>query len=85
MSWVSLTVLCLANDISKGTFGIMRVRQTFAGAHSILTSRAYMLAQILGQRRDGRAVSFRGGRHDAEELSVLSHVLGVTQEVCCRL
>ena len=71
-----------ANDISKGSFGIMRVRQTFAGAHSILTSRAYMLAQIMGQRRNGRAVSLRGGRHDPEEMSVLSHVLGITQEVC---
>ncbi|VDB82658.1 unnamed protein product [Peniophora sp. CBMAI 1063] len=74
----------ISNDISKGTFGIMRVRQTFAGAHSILTSRAYMLAQILGQRREGRAVSLRGGRHDPEELSILSHVLGVTQETINR-
>ncbi|KAI0031477.1 hypothetical protein K488DRAFT_23732, partial [Vararia minispora EC-137] len=71
----------ITNDISKGSFNIGRVRQTFAGAHGILTSRAYMLANILRERRAGRSFSLREGRTNPEENSVLSHILGVTREV----
>ncbi|KAG6839850.1 hypothetical protein C0991_011086, partial [Blastosporella zonata] len=66
-----------SNDISKGSFAFQKVRQTFAGAHSILTSSAYLTAGILTARRNGRSFSLRD---EPEELSILSSVMGVTQE-----
>ncbi|KAG6888367.1 hypothetical protein C0992_008669 [Termitomyces sp. T32_za158] len=66
-----------SNDISRGSFAFQKVRQTFAGAHSILTSSAYLTAGILSSRRQGTAVSFGD---EPEELSVLSRIMGVTQE-----
>ena len=70
----------IANDISKGSYNIARVRQTFAGAHGIMTAAAYMKASILGSRRSGRSVNLRG-YSDPTDLSILSSILGVTQEV----
>ncbi|KAG6885875.1 hypothetical protein C0993_008394 [Termitomyces sp. T159_Od127] len=66
-----------SNDISRGSFAFKKVRQTFAGAHSILTSSAYLTAGILSSRRQGRAFSLRD---ESEELSILSSIMGVTQE-----
>lgn len=71
----------LGNDISKGSFNIGRVRQTFAGALSIMTAAAHQHATVLSARRSGRAVNLRG-YEDPADMSILSSVLGVTQEVC---
>jgi len=69
-----------ANDISKGSYGIGKVRQTLAGAHGILTSMAFLRAGILSARREGRTYPLR--RHEEpEDMSILSSILGVTQEV----
>ncbi|KAH9997620.1 Nucleotidyltransferase, partial [Russula vinacea] len=68
------------NDISKGSYNIARVRQTFAGAYGIMTAAAYMKASVLNSRRSGRSANLRGYAEPAD-LSILSSVLGVTQEV----
>ncbi|KAF8275075.1 Nucleotidyltransferase [Lactarius quietus] len=68
------------NDISKGSYNIARVRQTFAGAHDIMKAAVYIKAGILNSRRSGRSVNLRGYT-EATDLSILSSVLGVTQEV----
>ncbi|KAH7929632.1 hypothetical protein BV22DRAFT_1056505 [Leucogyrophana mollusca] len=68
-----------SNDISKGSYGIGKVRQTLAGAHGIMTTTAFLRAGMLSSRRDGRSYPLR--RHnDPEDLSILSSILGVTQE-----
>lgn len=68
-----------SNDISKGSYGIAKVRQTLAGAHGIMTSMAFLRAGILGARREGRTYPLR--RHgEPEDMSILSSILGVTQE-----
>jgi non-canonical poly(A) RNA polymerase PAPD5/7 len=69
-----------ANDISKGSYGIAKVRQTLAGAHGIMTSMAFLRAGILGARREGRTYPLRG-HGEPEDMSILSSILGVTQEV----
>ncbi|KAI0062345.1 Nucleotidyltransferase [Artomyces pyxidatus] len=69
-----------SNDVSKGSYNINRVRQTFAGAHGIMTAAAYMQASVLSARRSGRSVNLRG-HTDPGDMSILSSVLGVTQEV----
>lgn len=70
----------LANDISAGSFGFSKVKATMAGAHSILTSTVYQKAGILNARRSGQAVSLRE-RYDPEDLSILSSIMTVPQEV----
>jgi non-canonical poly(A) RNA polymerase PAPD5/7 len=70
----------LANDISKGSYGLPKVRATFAGAFRILTSTAYLHAGIISSRREGRAVHLRP-RSEPEDMSILSSVMGITQEV----
>jgi non-canonical poly(A) RNA polymerase PAPD5/7 len=70
----------VANDISKGSYSIARVRQTFAGAHGIMTAATYMKASILNAQRSGRSAKLRG-HAEPTDLSILSSVLGVTQEV----
>ncbi|KAG1734310.1 hypothetical protein EDB19DRAFT_1639124 [Suillus lakei] len=68
-----------SNDISKGSYGIAKVRQTLAGAHGIMTSMSFLRAGILGARREGRTYPLR--RHgEPEDMSILSSILGVTQE-----
>jgi non-canonical poly(A) RNA polymerase PAPD5/7 len=57
-----------------------KIRTTFAGAHGILTAAAYMCAGVLGSRKNGRTHHFRR-RYHPEDLSVLSSIVGVTQEV----
>ncbi|KIL67059.1 hypothetical protein M378DRAFT_326166 [Amanita muscaria Koide BX008] len=68
-----------SNDISKGSFGFHRVRMTFAGAHGILTSSAYLKAGILNSRRDDRSYRLRD-HYEAQDMSILSSVIGITQE-----
>ncbi len=77
--------LNLGNDISKGSFAINQVRQTFAGAFEILKTAAYLRATIISARQQHRTVSLRSGsaheRLVPEEMSILSGVMGITQEV----
>ncbi|KAH9952027.1 hypothetical protein B0H21DRAFT_10348 [Amylocystis lapponica] len=68
-----------SNDISRGSYGIVKVRTTLAGAHGIMTAAAYLQAGIISARREGRRVSLRGAE-DAGEMSILASVMGVTQE-----
>ncbi|TDL24987.1 hypothetical protein BD410DRAFT_826904 [Rickenella mellea] len=73
----------ISNDISRGSFSIKNVRQTFAGAFEIMTTAAYLRAGILSSRRQGQYVNLRHRGHDRldpEEMSILSSVMGVTQE-----
>lgn len=79
-----MSSMSLANDISKGSFGFNKVRTTFAGAHGILTAAAFHRAGLMSSRREGRYVNLRGSDHDdirPEDMSILSTVMGVTQEV----
>ncbi|PIL24355.1 hypothetical protein GSI_14108 [Ganoderma sinense ZZ0214-1] len=68
-----------ANDISRGSYNFARVRTTLAGAFGIMTAAAYAQASIVTARRTGRAVRLRP-MTDPEEMSILSSVMGVTQE-----
>ncbi|EMD38132.1 hypothetical protein CERSUDRAFT_49354 [Gelatoporia subvermispora B] len=70
-----------SNDISRGSYGIMKVRATLAGAHNIMLAAAYVQAGILSARREGRYVNLRD-ISSSEEMSILASVMGVTQEVC---
>lgn len=71
----------IANDISRGSYGIAKVRQTFSGAYEIMKATAYIRAGILNSRREGRNYPLRQG-YDPGDMSILSTILGVTQEVC---
>ena len=53
---------------------------TLAGAHGIMTTTAYLRAGWISARRDRRRVRLADD-FDAEELSILAKVMGVTQEV----
>ncbi|KAG2150705.1 uncharacterized protein EDB93DRAFT_1249720 [Suillus bovinus] len=69
-----------SNDISKGSYGIAKVRQTLAGAHGIMTSMAFLRAGILGARREGRTYPLR--RHsEPEDMSILSSILDFKQPI----
>ncbi|KAJ7264869.1 hypothetical protein B0H12DRAFT_1101213 [Mycena haematopus] len=67
------------NDISSGSYNFQNVKRNLAGAHEILTSVIYLRAGILEARRDGHAFSLRD-HYEAADMSILSSVLGVTQE-----
>ncbi|KAL6301856.1 hypothetical protein BKA93DRAFT_796171 [Sparassis latifolia] len=67
------------NDISRGSYGIARVRTTLSGAHGIMTAAAYLQAGIFNARRQRRDVDLRVTDRP-EELSILASVMGVTQE-----
>ncbi|KDR67548.1 hypothetical protein GALMADRAFT_1079828 [Galerina marginata CBS 339.88] len=71
-----------SNDISSGSYNFHKVRTAFAGCHGILTSTAYLRAGILSSRHHGRSVNLRG-HYESEDLSILSTVMGITQEVSC--
>lgn len=75
-----LTLNFAANDVSKGTYGIVKVRTTLAGAFTILTSTAFLHAGLMRSRREGRYVNIRS-RTAPEDLSILSSILGISQEV----
>ncbi|KAK2463866.1 hypothetical protein APHAL10511_004171 [Amanita phalloides] len=68
-----------SNDISKGSYGFQRVRTVLAGAHGILTSTAYLMAGLLNSRHNSRSYRLRD-RYEAHDMSILSTVMGVTQE-----
>ncbi len=68
-------ITSIANDISSGSYHFHKVRAAFAGAFGILTSTAYLRAPLLSSRNRGRSRSHR------EDLSVLSALISVTQEV----
>ncbi|EJD02267.1 uncharacterized protein FOMMEDRAFT_141374 [Fomitiporia mediterranea MF3/22] len=73
----------ISNDISRGSYGIKRVKQTFAGAYDMMLSSIYLVAQILSARQDSRDVDLRKGsmlERGGDELSVLSAILGINQE-----
>ena len=70
----------LANDISKGSFGINKVRQTLAGAFGIMQAAAFMRARVLSSLQEGRSYRLRVVTNP-EDMSILSSILGVTQEV----
>lgn len=46
-----------------------------------MTAAAYAKAGVLSSRRSGRSINLRG-HTEPEDMSILSNVLGVTQEVC---
>ena len=69
-----------ANDISRGSYNIAKVRTTLAGAHGIMTAAAYAQASIISARREGRTVRLRPAP-EPEDMSILASVMGVTQEV----
>lgn len=71
-----------ANDISRGSFGIVKVRTTLAGAHSIMTAAAYVHASYINAHREGRYVQLSSHKNP-EDMSILASVMGVTQEVSC--
>ena len=58
----------------------MKVRTTFAGAYSILTSTAFLHAGLINSRREGRYTNLRA-RTAPADLSILSSILGIPQEV----
>ncbi|KAH6902452.1 hypothetical protein BKA70DRAFT_1306935 [Coprinopsis sp. MPI-PUGE-AT-0042] len=68
-----------SNDISKGSYGFHKVKTALAGAHSILTSTAYLRAGIINARRNGQSIHLRN-RYETDDLSILSTVMGITQE-----
>ena len=73
------------NDISKGSFAVNNVRQTFSGAFEILKTASYVRASIVAARQQNRMVSLRPSKPHGglvpEEMSILSSVMGITQEV----
>ncbi|KAJ6526239.1 hypothetical protein DFH09DRAFT_1046195 [Mycena vulgaris] len=68
-----------SNDISSGSYNFQTVRKNLAGAHEILTATIYLRAGILEARRGGQAVRLRE-QYAPGDMSILSSVLGVTQE-----
>jgi len=69
----------ITNDISKGSYGINKVRQTFAGAYVIMQATAFSRAGMLSSLRSGRSYRLREATNPAD-MSILSSILGVTQE-----
>ncbi|KAE9390503.1 Nucleotidyltransferase [Gymnopus androsaceus JB14] len=72
----------ISNDISSGSYGFAKVRATFAGVHQIPTATAYLKAGILSARRSGQYTSLRRVDYERpEEMSVLAHIIDITQDV----
>ncbi|KAL7416891.1 hypothetical protein BDY24DRAFT_378617 [Mrakia frigida] len=69
------------NDISRSSYGIIRVRSTFAGAYEVLTSRLYIRAAEIVSRRSGRHGRLSIGRGDDGAMSILIGIMGVSPEV----
>ncbi|KAJ6622921.1 hypothetical protein B0H10DRAFT_2162680 [Mycena sp. CBHHK59/15] len=67
------------NDISSGSYNFQNVRKNLAGAYEILTATIYLRVGILEARRKGESVRLRE-RYEPGDMSILSSVLGVTQE-----
>jgi hypothetical protein len=82
------TDLVLANDISRSSFNIPRIRRTMAGAHEVLTAVALTRSRILISKAQGEYTNLRGSRngtHEDDHQSILGSVMGVTQEVINRM
>ncbi len=75
-----IDAIFIANDISRGTYGIAKVRTTLAGAYNIMAAAMYMHATYISARRERRYVRLQDRVHP-EDMSILSSVMGVTQEV----
>lgn len=73
--------LFVANDISKSSYGIIRVRSTFAGAYEVLTSRLYIRASEIVSRRSGRPRDSGIGKGNDGQMSILIGIMGVTDDV----
>lgn len=69
-----------ANDISKGSYAVQKVRTTFAGAHGILTATAYLRAGMMRSQQNGQYFDMRSF-YNSEDASILASILGITQEV----
>ncbi|CAK5266135.1 unnamed protein product [Mycena citricolor] len=67
------------NDISAGSYNFPNVRRHLGGAHEVLTATIYLRAGIVESRKHGRALKLRD-RYDAEDLTILGSILGITQE-----
>jgi len=68
-----------SNDISSGSYHFHKVRMAFAGAYDLLTTTLYNRVGMLSSRHQGTTHRLRQ-RYEPEDLSVLSTVMGVTQE-----
>jgi len=72
-----------SNDVSRGTYGMARVRATFAGAFGILTSVAFSRVGFIRARRENSYTNLRR-QTEPEDMSILSSILGITQETINR-
>lgn len=73
-----------ANDVSKNSFNITRIRKVMAGAHEVLTAAALTRSRILISKARGEYTSLRSSHNRTREddhQSILGSVMGVTQEV----
>jgi non-canonical poly(A) RNA polymerase PAPD5/7 len=70
-----------ANDISKSSFNIPRIRKTMAGAHEVLVAVALTRSRILISKARGEYTNLRGRAREDDAQSILGSVMGVTQEV----
>ena len=77
------TDIIVANDISRNSYNILRVRKTLAGAHEVLTSSALLRARVLMSKVRGEYTNLRSksDRTELDHSSILGSVVGVTQEV----
>ena len=66
------------NDISKGSYNILNVRKTLAGAYDMLTSKLYQCASEIDAKRSGTYLRLRDSISD-EERSILLSFMGISQ------
>jgi non-canonical poly(A) RNA polymerase PAPD5/7 len=66
------------NDVSSGSFGLTRIRQTFSGAFEVLSAALCLRGSELLEM-DRRRVNFN--KKSSAEMSLLGSIMGVTQEV----
>jgi len=74
-----------ANDVSRGSYGIMKVKKTLAGAFEVLSSTMCVRAGQIKPRRSARHNNFRSsspedGPFYDEAMSILGSVMGMTDE-----
>ncbi|KAJ7633171.1 hypothetical protein FB45DRAFT_523299 [Roridomyces roridus] len=67
------------NDISSGSYNFPSVRGNLAGAYDVLESTIFLRAGILKSRKENNSFRLRD-RYDPKDMSILSDVVGVTQE-----
>jgi non-canonical poly(A) RNA polymerase PAPD5/7 len=71
----------LANDVAAGSRGIVRVRQTLAGAFGMLITTLHQRAATLDAKRRRLYHRIKEGSDDPQNMSILSSIMGVTQTV----